>query len=46
MRVVNTCTSALSMTPSDRMPALIAAWMLDSVYSPPVQLRSVPARAA
>jgi hypothetical protein len=35
----------LSITPSDKMPALIACWMLASVYSPPVQFRSVPARA-
>ena len=34
------------MTPSDSTPALIAAWMLARVGSPPVQLSCVPARSA
>ena len=38
--------SALSITPLSRMPASIACWTFASVYSPPVQLRSVPALTA
>src|SRR5690242_10611395 len=46
MRVVNTCTSAVSMTASLSTPALIASWMLATVASAPVQLSWVPARNA
>src|SRR5882757_8118901 len=46
MRTVNTGTSAESMTPSLRIPALMAAWMLGTVFSLPPQFSAVPARSA
>ena len=43
---MNSLVSALSITPSDRIPALIAASMFCVVSSAPVQLSWVPARSA
>jgi hypothetical protein len=46
IRTVNSLVSALSITPWDKIPALIAAWMFWVVASLPVQFSWVPARRA
>ncbi len=46
IRTVKTRVSAESITPSLRMPALIAAWMFVTVFSKPEQFSAVPARSA
>jgi hypothetical protein len=46
IRMVKTCSRALSTTPSESTPALMASSMFSSVYSLPVQLSWVPARSA
>ncbi len=46
IRIVKILTSAVSTTPSLRIPAWIASWMYCGPFSPPVQLSAVPARSA